>query len=74
MSRLWSPQMRKWARDRNRHGHPIGLYRLPKQDGGAAGASGGGTQLNFLTDDIPINYLTSDDLAYMLTAGIPNLD
>ena len=25
--RLWSPQMRKWARDADRHGMRIGLYK-----------------------------------------------
>jgi hypothetical protein len=42
--RLWSPQMRKWARDAPRHGIPIGLYKARSTrrsgfDGGGAGVA-----------------------------------
>jgi hypothetical protein len=38
--RLWSPQMRKWVRDADRHGHPIGLYktRPSRRDAGIGGS------------------------------------
>lgn len=51
---LWSPQMRKWARDSHRHGIPIGFYKTrPVRDraGGETAGGGGNPYTTRLADD-----------------------
>jgi hypothetical protein len=72
--RLWSPQMRKWVRDADRHGHSVGFYksRPDRRVGGAGGGSqtpNQGTVIGTLVNDDSTIFLMSDDFFYMLSPG-----
>ena len=47
--RLWSPQMRKWVRDADRHGLALHLKR-DRRAGGAGGLGGVGVVYGRITD------------------------
>lgn len=54
--RLWSPQMRKWARDAHRHGMQIGLYKYGRP---IVSEGGGSPYTERTTDDAGFRILDS---------------
>lgn len=80
--RLWSPQMRKWVRDSDRHGIPIGFHKTTPGRYQSDWAGGSGIYLTRTTDDEGIRVIdgpqgmtgpirTIDQLIYTTQTGIP---
>lgn len=68
--RLWSPQMRKWIKDADRHGVPIGVFKAKPNK--YAGGEGGGIPYNLygrITDAGDLRL--TDDLVPRVTDSAP---
>lgn len=61
--RLWSPQMRKWARDSEKHGIPIGFHKTkPGRHHSTDWAGGSGIYLTRVADDEGIRVIDGPNL------------
>lgn len=64
--RLWSPAMRKWARDADRHGIAIGLVRTRPSRGDWMG--GANPNVDRITDDLRLRILDGPNLSVIINA------